>query len=77
MGGLRTVRVPFGVCSPGWWSALPGAGRLDEARLALEKVFLCSIHLRLCAEKIGYSGEALGSFPMRFAICPSSHEWCV
>ena len=39
------------------------AGRLDEARLALEKMFSYANHLGLYAEEVGPSGEALGNFP--------------
>jgi GH15 family glucan-1,4-alpha-glucosidase len=56
----------FGVCSFWLVECLTRAGRLDEARLALEKMFSYSNHLRLYAEKIGYSGEALGNFPHAF-----------
>jgi GH15 family glucan-1,4-alpha-glucosidase len=45
---------------------LTRAGRLDEARLVLEKMFSYANHLRLYAEKIGYTGEALGNFPHAF-----------
>jgi GH15 family glucan-1,4-alpha-glucosidase len=56
----------FGVCSFWLVECLTRAGRLDEARLALEKMFSYANHLRLYAEKIGYSGEALGNFPHAF-----------
>ena len=56
----------FGVCSFWLVECLTRAGRLDEARLALEKMFSYANHLRLYAEKIGYSGEALGNFPNAF-----------
>jgi GH15 family glucan-1,4-alpha-glucosidase len=46
---------------------LTRAGRLDEARLALEKMFSYANHLGLYAEEIGPSGEALGNFPYAFA----------
>jgi len=45
---------------------LTRAGRLQEARLYLEKMFSYANHLELYAEKIGYSGEALGNFPHAF-----------
>ncbi|MDQ3864625.1 MAG: glycoside hydrolase family 15 protein, partial [Actinomycetota bacterium] len=53
----------FGVCSFWLVECLTRAGRLQEARLALEKMFSYANHLKLYAEKIGYSGEALGNFP--------------
>jgi GH15 family glucan-1,4-alpha-glucosidase len=36
---------------------------LDEARLALEKMFTYSNHLGLFAEQIGLTGDQLGNFP--------------
>jgi len=56
----------FGVCSFWLVECLTKAGRLEEARLALEKMFSYANHLGLYAEKIGYSGEALGNFPHAF-----------
>ena len=56
----------FGVCSFWLVECLTRAGRLDEARLTLEKMFSYANHLRLYAEKIGYSGEAWGNFPHAF-----------
>jgi GH15 family glucan-1,4-alpha-glucosidase len=56
----------FSVCSFWLVECLTRAGRLDEARLALEKMFSYANHLGLYAEKIGYSGEALGNFPHAF-----------
>jgi GH15 family glucan-1,4-alpha-glucosidase len=53
----------FGVCSFWLVECLTRAGHLQEARLALEKMFSYANHLELYAEKIGYSGEALGNFP--------------
>jgi GH15 family glucan-1,4-alpha-glucosidase len=53
----------FGVCSFWLVECLTRAGHLEEARLALEKMFSYANHLELYAEKIGYSGEALGNFP--------------
>ena len=59
-------RGAFGVCTFWLVECLTRAGRLDEARLTLEKMFSYANHLRLYAEKIGYSGEALGNFPHAF-----------
>jgi GH15 family glucan-1,4-alpha-glucosidase len=56
----------FGVCSFWLVECLTRAGRLDEARLVLEKMFSYANHLKLYAEKIGYTGEALGNFPHAF-----------
>ena len=43
------------------------AGRLEEARITLEKMFSYANHLGLYAEKIGYSGEALGNLTHAFS----------
>ncbi|HEU4847642.1 MAG TPA: glycoside hydrolase family 15 protein, partial [Rubrobacteraceae bacterium] len=53
----------FSLCSFWLVECLTQADRLDEARLALEKMFSYSNHLGLYAEEIGAGGEALGNFP--------------
>ena len=53
----------FGVCSFWLVECLTRVGRLEEARLVLEKMLSYANHLGLYAEKVGYSGEALGNFP--------------
>src|ERR671916_420780 len=64
--GSSTGEGTFSVCSFWLVECLTRAGRLDEARLALEKLFSYANHLGLYAEKIGPSGEALGNFPQAF-----------
>ena len=64
--GPSTGEGTFSVCSFWLVECLTRAGRLDEARLALEKMFSYANHLGLYAEKIGSSGEALGNFPHAF-----------
>jgi GH15 family glucan-1,4-alpha-glucosidase len=61
--GLRGEEGSFSLCSFWLVECLTQAGRLDEARLALEKMFSYANHLGLYAEEIGPSGEALGNFP--------------
>jgi GH15 family glucan-1,4-alpha-glucosidase len=53
----------FNICSFWFVECLTRAGRLEEARLALEKMFSYANHLGLYAEETGPSGEALGNFP--------------
>jgi GH15 family glucan-1,4-alpha-glucosidase len=53
----------FNICSFWFIECLTRAGRLDDARLALEKMFSYANHLGLYAEEVGPSGEALGNFP--------------
>jgi GH15 family glucan-1,4-alpha-glucosidase len=46
--------------------SLAGAGRLDEARLAFEKMLSYANHLGLYSEEIGRTGDQLGNFPQAF-----------
>jgi GH15 family glucan-1,4-alpha-glucosidase len=61
--GLRGDEGSFSLCSFWLVECLTKAGRLEEARLAMEKMFSYANHLGLYAEEIGRSGEALGNFP--------------
>ena len=42
-------------------------GRLEDARLTLEKMSTYANHLGLYSEEIGLTGEALGNFPQAFS----------
>jgi len=64
--GLEGGEGSFRLCSFWLVECLTRAGRLEEARLALEKMFSYANHLGLYAEEIGHSGEALGNFPQAF-----------
>jgi GH15 family glucan-1,4-alpha-glucosidase len=64
--GLKGEEGSFSLCSFWYVECLTKAGRIEEARLALEKMFSYSNHLGLYAEEIGRSGEALGNFPQAF-----------
>jgi GH15 family glucan-1,4-alpha-glucosidase len=64
--GLDGDEGTFSICSFWWVEALARAGRLDEARLAFEKMLTYANHLGLYSEEIGSSGEALGNFPQAF-----------
>ncbi len=61
--GLEGREGTFCLCTFWLVEALTRAGRLDDARLVLEKMFTYANHLGLYAEQIGPSGEALGNFP--------------
>jgi GH15 family glucan-1,4-alpha-glucosidase len=61
--GLRGSEGTFSICSFLYVDALTRAGRLEEARLAFEKMLTYSNHLGLYAEEIGQNGEQLGNFP--------------
>jgi GH15 family glucan-1,4-alpha-glucosidase len=64
--GLDGDEGTFSICSFWWVEALARAGRLDDARLAFEKMLTYANHLGLYSEEIGSSGEALGNFPQAF-----------
>jgi GH15 family glucan-1,4-alpha-glucosidase len=64
--GLSGEEGTFSICSFWYVEALARAGRLDEARLAFEKMLTYANHLGLYAEEIGHTGEQLGNFPQAF-----------
>ncbi|GAA3714105.1 hypothetical protein GCM10023082_09870 [Streptomyces tremellae] len=64
--GLDGTEGTFSICSFWWVEALARTGQLEEARLALEKMFTYSSHVGLYAEQIGLNGEHLGNFPQAF-----------
>lgn len=64
--GLKGEEGSFSLCSFWYVECLVKAGRVEEARLALEKMFSYANHLGLYAEEIGRGGEALGNFPQAF-----------
>lgn len=64
--GLDGEEGTFSLCSFWYVEALTRVGRLDEARLALEKMFTYANHLGLYAEQIGLTGHQLGNFPQAF-----------
>lgn len=61
--GLDGTEGTFSICLFWWVEALSRTGRIDEARVALEKMFTYANHLGLYAEQIGMAGENLGNFP--------------
>ncbi|MGH3783248.1 MAG: glycoside hydrolase family 15 protein [Pseudonocardiaceae bacterium] len=61
--GLRGEEGTFSLCSFWYVEALARAGRLDEARLAFEKMLTYANHLGLYAEEISRTGEQQGNFP--------------
>lgn len=64
--GLDGTEGTFSICSFWWVEALARTGQVDEARVALEKMFTYANHLGLYAEQIGMTGEHLGNFPQAF-----------
>jgi GH15 family glucan-1,4-alpha-glucosidase len=64
--GLLGHEGTFSICTFWYVDALARSGRLEQARLALEKMFTYANHLGLYAEEIGQTGEQLGNFPQAF-----------
>ena len=64
--GVGGEEGTFSLCSFWYVEALTRVGRVDEARLALEKMFTYANHLGLYAEQVGLNGEQLGNFPQAF-----------
>ena len=64
--GVEGDEGTFSLCSFWYVEALTRVGRLEDARLALEKMFTYANHLGLYAEQIGLTGEQLGNFPQAF-----------
>ncbi|RMI37615.1 glycoside hydrolase family 15 protein [Streptomyces triticirhizae] len=64
--GLGGTEGTFSLCSFWWVEALTRAGRVEQARLALEKMFTYANHVGQYAEQISLTGEHLGNFPQAF-----------
>jgi GH15 family glucan-1,4-alpha-glucosidase len=61
--GLHGEEGTFSACSFWYVEALTRAGRLEDARLAFEKMLTYANHLGLYAEQISLTGEQQGNFP--------------
>ena len=64
--GLGSQEGTFSACSFWLIEDLAFAGRVDEARLLLEKLLSYSNHVGLFAEEISTTGQALGNYPQAF-----------
>lgn len=64
--GLRGSEGTFSLCSFLYVEALARAGRLEQARYAMDKMLTYANHVGLFAEEIGPTGEQLGNFPQAF-----------
>jgi GH15 family glucan-1,4-alpha-glucosidase len=64
--GLEGDEGTFSICSFWYVEAMARAGRLDQARIAFEKMLTYANHLGLFSEEIGPHGEQLGNFPQAF-----------
>ena len=64
--GLQGSEGTFSLCSFSYADALARAGRLDDARLAFEKMLTYANHVGLYSEEIAVTGEQIGNFPQAF-----------
>ncbi|MEW2416921.1 glycoside hydrolase family 15 protein [Streptomyces sp. NPDC046866] len=64
--GLRGSEGTFSLCTFMYVDALARAGRVDQARLVLEKMLGYANHLGLYSEEIDLTGRQLGNFPQAF-----------
>jgi GH15 family glucan-1,4-alpha-glucosidase len=64
--GLAGSEGTFSLCSFLYVDALARAGRLDDARLAFEKMLTYASPLGLYSEEIDAAGEQIGNFPQAF-----------
>ncbi|MCF7551303.1 glycoside hydrolase family 15 protein [Pseudonocardia sp. WMMC193] len=64
--GLDGSEGTFSICSFWYVEALTRAGRLEDARIALQKMFTYGNHLGLYAEQIALTGDHRGNFPQAF-----------
>jgi pentatricopeptide repeat protein len=64
--GLEGDEGTFSLCSFWYVECLAKAGRLDDARLAFEKMLTYSNHVGLYSEEVAVNGELLGNFPQAF-----------
>lgn len=64
--GIGSIEGTFSATSFWLAESLARAGRLNEARLMLEKMLTYSNHVGLYAEELGPTGEALGNYPQAF-----------
>jgi GH15 family glucan-1,4-alpha-glucosidase len=64
--GLQGSEGTFSLCSFMYVDALARAGRLEDARLAFEKMLTYANHVGLFSEEIALTGEQIGNFPQAF-----------
>ncbi|MGY1700508.1 glycoside hydrolase family 15 protein [Geodermatophilus sp. SYSU D00766] len=64
--GLQGSEGTFSLCSFAYVDALTRAGRVEDARLAFEKMLTYANHVGLYSEEIALTGEQIGNFPQAF-----------
>jgi GH15 family glucan-1,4-alpha-glucosidase len=65
--GLAGSEGTFSLCTFWYVDALARAGRIDDARLTMEKMFTYTNHLGQYSEEIDATGEQIGNFPQAFS----------
>jgi GH15 family glucan-1,4-alpha-glucosidase len=64
--GLRGSEGTFSICTMWYVDAMARAGRVEEARLAFEKMLTYANPVGLFSEEIAVNGEQIGNFPQAF-----------
>ena len=64
--GLQGSEGTFSLCTFAYVDALTRAGRVEDARLAFEKMLTYANHVGLYSEEIALTGEQIGNFPQAF-----------
>jgi pentatricopeptide repeat protein len=64
--GLQGSEGTFSLCSFLYVDALARAGRVEDARLAFEKMLTYANHVGLYSEEIALTGAQIGNFPQAF-----------
>jgi GH15 family glucan-1,4-alpha-glucosidase len=64
--GLRGSEGTFSLCTFNYVDSLTRAGRVQDARLAFEKMLTYANHVGLYSEEIALTGEQIGNFPQAF-----------
>jgi GH15 family glucan-1,4-alpha-glucosidase len=64
--GLQGSEGTFSICTMWYVDAMARAGRVEEARLAFEKMLTYANAVGLYSEEIAVNGEQIGNFPQAF-----------
>jgi GH15 family glucan-1,4-alpha-glucosidase len=64
--GLQGSEGTFSICTMWYVDAMARAGRVEEARLAFEKMLTYANTVGLYSEEIAVNGEQIGNFPQAF-----------
>jgi GH15 family glucan-1,4-alpha-glucosidase len=64
--GLQGSEGTFSICTMWYVDAMARAGRVEEARVAFEKMLTYANPVGLYSEEIAVNGEQIGNFPQAF-----------